>query len=421
MKEILFILILIVRLLFPAAAAESTASKTDNDRDDYAQTVRDALEDELWNSRDAYDACMYLMVPMHYAFQMNHSDETGAFTNLFERFAASLDSNSTYFENGDLYKLHWLYFSSQYMKLMCQNDRSGQVPDGLYEFVNKEIIYFWNNYRGGYKAEFHGMEEVLQAVLYGDGYSIDKSYRYAVCDMELFMLAIMCDMAVLDDYFSDEANQTIHNKAPQWAKRMMEGKVEWQADGGWLFGVGDMTDHRDYLYAGNADIIENMEQAKDHEVVGDSSHFSRMPLFLISWRDAQTEQADYEYFERLRKGLAIQFTNHVLFLPDEDIPYIRMTNYMDGKNGVYRYSYHEEGVGYGPWELSNALLNGWWAGLNDEDVTQAYQILLEQVPFCDNVKNFYASDVTIRERNENLTSWESKYCRIYCAANLHMD
>ena len=365
------------------------------------------------------------MVPLHYCFQTEDVAGIELFTNEFQRFCNTLSSdlspnNSDYYECGTLYKLHWLYFCSQYMKLMCSNNLRDCIPDSLYQFVDVESVQIWDTYQGAYKAEFNGMDDLLQSILDGDGYSINKSYKNAISDLEWFVLSIMCDMAVLDDYFEGE-NNTLHKNAASWASKMMEKKVTPQDDGGWLFGVGDLTDHQDYQYAGNERIVEGIKPKIVLNAVDDSSHFSRTPFFLISMRDAQTDYKRLEFFNELREGLAIQFTEHVLFFPDKDIPYVRITNYMDGWNGVYRYGYHEKGVGYDSWELSAALLNGWWAGLNDSIVSAAYSEMLSSAPFSASTVAFYTPHVSVRERNSHLIDMDIVYYRLYCAANLLLE
>ena len=375
---------------------------------DYKNQISTYLEKSLshgclCNERDAYDACMNLMVPMHYVFQKHNENGIETFTMQFSTFVDDYNEDE-FGKLNTMYKLSWLYFSSQYMKLMIDTGRQSNIPTGLFDITDKEILRYWFYYKGSYKAEFTGMEELLQNVLYGKGYSIDQSYKHAICDVEQFIIAIMCDMSIIDDYYSD-SNSVTHDKATEWAVDMMKVKVSWQKDGGWLFGVGDMADHQDYIYAGNDTIVEGIKPIRDPNIVDDVSHFSRMPLFLISFRDSQKSIDNYLYFDALRTGLAEQFINKVLFMPDEEKPYVRVTNYMDGKNGVYRYSYHEEGVGYEKWNLSGSFLNGWWTFLNDERIRSAYSILCTEIPFEKNEKKFYTSGVTVRELNPDLTSW----------------
>jgi len=59
-----------------------------------------------------------------------------------------------------------------------------------------------------------------------------------------------------------------------------------------------------------------------------------------------------------------------------------MRNFMDGRNGIYRWQYASLGPnqGYGPYELSGVLLHGWWAFLPGERVGRLYRNLAARFP-----------------------------------------
>lgn len=77
------------------------------------------------------------------------------------------------------------------------------------------------------------------------------------------------------------------------------------------------------------------------DAVGDASHFSRMPLFLLSYERAQEDEVGKAVFQERRQQLANQLFHYVLKWQDG---YWLTTTFMDGTNGVYRYSYHEDGL-----------------------------------------------------------------------------
>lgn len=50
------------------------------------EPVFQVLQEDLFNSRDTYDSCHYLMVPLYYAFEQNNEILINAFELQFERF-----------------------------------------------------------------------------------------------------------------------------------------------------------------------------------------------------------------------------------------------------------------------------------------------------------------------------------------------
>ena len=46
-----------------------------DDAETFHTILTDLCSQELWNARDCYDACHFLMIPMHYAFKS--ADEQG--------------------------------------------------------------------------------------------------------------------------------------------------------------------------------------------------------------------------------------------------------------------------------------------------------------------------------------------------------
>jgi hypothetical protein len=78
-----------------------------------------------------------------------------------------------------------------------------------------------------------------------------------------------------------------------------------------------------------------------------------------------------------------QLFNKVLVRPSKDFPCYRMNNFMDGSNGVYRWSYPGlgQGSGYGPYGLSASLLVGWWALLDTDRMRDVYRDLAATFPW----------------------------------------
>ena len=64
---------------------------------------------------------------------------------------------------------------------------------------------------------------------------------------------------------------------------------------------------------------------------------------------------------------------------------------MDGKNGIYRWQYKSLGPdqGYGPYELSAALVNSWWAFLPGPRARQLFHDIAGQFPLSDQLLQLY--------------------------------
>jgi hypothetical protein len=87
-------------------------------------------------------------------------------------------------------------------------------------------------------------------------------------------------------------------------------------------------------------------------------------------------------------------------MPDTDFRGLRMTNFMDGENGVYRYGYPTQGAGngFGPFELSGSVNLGWWSFLGSA-TSPAYAAQKASMPFVEDVIRLYVGPNTTRIRN----------------------
>ncbi len=154
-------------------------------------------------------------------------------------------------------------------------------------------------------------------------------------------------------------------------------------------------------FPGNAAVNDDLEPMPVEDIAPDSSHSFRLPLFLTSFAAAEAEGSyGRTYYEQLLQGLAVQITKRVLLLPSAEFPGVRMMNYMDGRNGVYRYGYASqgEGSGFGPYELSGSFSLGWW-GFLGKALTEAYEAQRQSLPFRDEVVEVYTGPNTLRQRN----------------------
>lgn len=137
------------------------------------------------------------------------------------------------------------------------------------------------------------------------------------------------------------------------------------------------------------------------DVAMDTSHSHRFPLWLTSLAGAYPVGSDERaFYEELLMGLGEQFVREVLVGPTDDFPSYRTANFMDGRNGVYRWNYATQGPnnGYGPYELSGTLCLGWWTFLGTPEVKEMYATMAELSPLPNDVLDVCMGPGTTRKR-----------------------
>lgn len=393
--------------------------KENSEEEMYEAYVKELCESDLWKERDAYDACTYLMLPMWYAFQTGEEEYIDLFTRYSNRFTEMYENMPMEFEDVvGVTRVQHLYFLSEYMSL-CKM-YGYEVSEDLFEIICAEMNTVIDTYAGSYKNSqgYQNMWEVLDGLLYGEGYGLGTSYDHVLTDNDMFPLAIMCDLIYVSDEFGErEKDSDILSeikKAPVYVNQLMKKKVTNYEDGIWQFQVGEMTDSLGYEYAGieNADNIEEGKEYKVDDITSDSSHYTRMPLWLRSFQRAQDsiENGIPEYYDFLLEGLGKTVVKNILVKPDENCKYYRMNNYTNGLNGIYRYGYHEEGIGYGPYEVSSTFLAGWYTFCGNDEIREAFIYTADRFPLDEEGEKIYTDPVTVREQNpiflmENYKQW----------------
>ncbi len=142
------------------------------------------------------------------------------------------------------------------------------------------------------------------------------------------------------------------------------------------------------------------------DIAADSSHSMRFPLWLKSLAEAYAEGSlEKMYYKKLIKGLAKQFLYRVLVFPTDEFAGYRTNNFMDGRNGVYRWGYVTQGPanGYGPYELSGSFLLGWWFFLDNYEIRNIYKEMSQYFPLKPEIIPVYIGPGTSRERNKYIT------------------
>ncbi len=386
----------------------------------YDRTVKVLLGEDLWTARDMYDASHYLMIPMHYAFRARDEEAIALFADFFARFTQDITGDDRYgFQQyAFLQRLQFLYFSSQFMCLCAASGRPDLIPDALptvaYDCAETYLLHTEANWN----TEDTVMEH-LQQMLVGKQYPY--SYYSLTEDLDGFDLAILCDLNCLARLLGERPEE-LTVTAGQLVYEIYTSPLFNQETelGGWLLQVGGWADHPDFAYAGNAEITQDIQPRKRDDIPWDSSHFSRWPLYLRSYMSAQTDQTHWDLFALRRRQLANQMVNYVL--KNADGLWLA-TTFMDGTNGVYRYSYNTEGVGLEGYSLSGTLLLGWWSMLEDARITSVYQDIYNAFPMRGDRSNPYFDYATKREQNPFFdmdTAFETGMfeCIVACASKV---
>lgn len=385
----------------------------------YDSTVGVLLTQELWTDRDTYDTAHALMVPMHYAFAVGDMEKIDAFAAFFDRFAADVTGADRYSfqEQGILTRLQFYYFTTQVMVLCAENDCTEKVPEGLLPMIEPKVEVAFS--KDPIYLEPTIKDHIYQ-VLSGKQYQF--SYYSLIDDAEMYALASLCDLGVYRQKIGTEPTAA-ETEAAELAYKLLASPLlnEETEDGGWLFQRGVCWDYPDYAYAGHQAITANMEPKPRRDVTWDSSHFMRMPAFIISWRNAQPTQERYALIEMRRAQLATQFASKICKKVNG---YWLSTTFIDGTNGVYRYSYNTPGVGYSGYELSAHILVGWWSLLGDVRIRQIYTEILQEFPLeANRDTNPYFDFATIRDQNPFYDA-DTGYdlgmyqCMVMCASKL---
>ena len=78
---------------------------------------------------------------------------------------------------------------------------------------------------------------------------------------------------------------------------------------------------------------------------------------------------------------------------------------MDGWNGVYRWGHTTQtsNNGFGPYELSGSLIEGWWGFLEDREINAIFMNISNTFPLADEVISLYIGPNTTRNRHQLVT------------------
>lgn len=388
----------------------------DRDRQLWDNTIKHYLQDELWTEQYAYDAGHSLMVPMHAAFKYNESEWIDQFANHFSRFVYEYNTNNENVVEGRLNKLHYLYLSSQFVALCEKTSNKDLIPSDLVNIINDEIYRIWAKepaWQWARKPFEGGMKERLKWKL--ETKEVDRSYYKAIIDEELFTLAIGADLFTYESGINGINNNIngFKNEIVDYAYKVFLQEGFWREGNTWLFQPGVWSQHPDYAYVGNSKKTDNLKPSLIEDIAMDTSHSHRFPLWIKSFIEAfeTFDCSKKDSFVNIKNGLEKQFYENVLVKPNVEFNGYRTKNFMDGKNGVYRWNYPTQGQGngYGPYELSGTLTLGWWSFLGSERIKEVYFEIANDFPLSENVIEVYVGPNTSRTRQELVQIPEKYY------------
>lgn len=419
----IFIQILLIIIIHnaPCAAMEQLSFQ---EQALWKKTVSVYLNDDLWMEDEAYDACHTLMVPMHIAFMLNDISRIKEFDDHVKRFIdAYTDDNPENKSNivaGRLNKLQYFYLLSEYIKLSTANNIDDKDTRSLTKIIYDYINQIWlqeKAWQWGKKDGFKNMKERLLWKI--SQRNTHPTYLKAIIDEELFVFGIAADLKTHRGIYNED---TLLDDILNVAYTVFEQEGQFDASGGWLMQRGVWAEHPDYLYASYSNASPGLKRLAVTGISRDTSHSHRFPLLLNSLKDATGCSAKKKLYSDILKGLNKQFFNVAVKEPSLLSPYYRTTNYMDGRNGLYRYGYKTAPMGIGPYELSGTIMLGWWGFLHSAESKTMYEYMSNHKLSKKAVKVYVGSNTT-RRRNP-LVTWPDFFYNgfaeliVHCASRL---
>ncbi len=366
----------------------------------------------LWTDKYAYNAGHLMMIPLHYAFLTNDKDKIKDFELLFNNF-----NKEGYVPSGHLVSVHWMYLVSRYLALKTEFN----YPDFPFSQSDKELLekvrdFAFSKYKNDSHWQWGG--KAFQGVAGRLDYlSEEREYPYsyyeAVRDDELFILAIASDIYYIYENLQIKNTPQIQLALQEAVDDMVDvfikrGVITEQ--GGYIFQPGVWRDHPEFKYAGHNKLEPDLREKKVNDVAEDSSHSHRMPLWLISLYNA-VSTTDKEKINNIRYALSKQF-NDVVVAKNVDVcdgKGFFLNNYMDGRNGIYRYKYYQDTqgkehiLGYPPFGLTSIMKFSWYPFLpNSEKIFKKY---LDSYPLTNCVRKVYLGASYTKPKPEEMDKY----------------
>ncbi|AIY64570.1 hypothetical protein [Pseudoalteromonas piratica] len=355
----------------------------------WPQTVSEYMLADLWLPEYNYDAGHMLMVPLHYAFAKKDEQKIQEFDDFYIRYSLEIENA---LDVNRLRQLQFWYLLSQYLVLSKESGHWTNVHQHLHGVIADYLTDFWF-FRpiGIWGINTIGLKERIIWKLESKDY--EPKYKLATIDEEFFTFAIAADLLKLNKFVKEE-NYIAALDIQKDTLRVFESEVV-NTSNGWLYQPGQWDEYQDYIYAGHTTLSDQLTPKPVKGIALDSSHAHRFVLWLVSFRDSYTNlQDEYIYFDSLYDGFISQFKNVIYVEPDQEFDAMRMKNYSDGNNGIYRYRYHEDNpgaikLGYEPYNLSGTLFAGFYPLSQDSYIKGQYQKQCNKFPLEQKVVDLY--------------------------------
>ncbi|EXB45629.1 hypothetical protein J699_03150 [Acinetobacter sp. 1000160] len=326
------------------------------------------LSIKTWEPSEKYNAAHFLMVPLYYAYKNNDEKLKNKFNEHMKKFL--LDKNKKN-DIGDkkqrLNNFQYFYFLSEYAVL----SNNKELGDYLLNNIDKVWLdipaWQWG------RTPFPNMHD---RVLWKLNAKANVGYKRLIIDEDFFIFGTAANLLRL--YPDNVILKEIRNSALQVFKQ----RSDFDKQGNWLFDKGVYDDFPTYAYAGY-NSIDNIKESKPlKNMVSDSSHFFRMPKILLSLQESYPENSEnYNLYGLYRNGLNKQFLNNVVKIKDNKI---YLTNYMDGRNGLFRFGYSLKNKGIEPYKQTYSFGMGWWVFMGSSKIKSLYLDYYNQINVADN-------------------------------------
>jgi hypothetical protein len=365
----------------------------------WERRVRPRLARDLWRNAGRYDAATLFMLPLHAAFERNYPEGQQQFAEHIAQFTAQRDSVRLD-PDAQLSWLQYLYFVSRFIVLAADHGHPDMIPPELPVALHGWVAELWLRspawqwFRKPFPGGFRQRVDWKLSNAPGPG---GKAFEHAILDQELFLFAIAADLRHYGRTIgSPLAQDPVLNEVDRFARRVYDARVVWNADSGWTFQPGVWRDHEHHLYDCRTEKRPGLERCDKVGGSEDVSHTHRFPLWIRSSMEAApADSGERKYYERLQSGLERQFFDRVLVSPSPEFSGYRLRNYMDGENGIYRWGYRTLGrdQGYGPYELSSALLLSWWGFLPGPRARELFRQVAGEFPLSDQLLQLYRGPI----------------------------
>ena len=355
----------------------------------WEETVVEYLKAPLWQSDFNYDSGQILMPSLHYAFSQEDPEKIADFDNFYASYINVIDEN---IDTNRLKQLQFWYLMSQYLVYHNEQGRWDEDKQFLLDYVTEYLRDLWfDRPVHVYGIHTDGLKERVVWKL--ENPDFQPMYKRATFDEEFFSFAIAADFTRIGRA-SNQAGEAALVDILDTALKVFKSEVVYTADG-WLYQPVQWWDNEDFLYAGHTSLSDDLDPYPVPGIALDSSHAHRFPVWLRSLENAYDESTDEAvYYRSLRTEFANQFINVVYVAPDSEFSGMRMTNFFDGHNGIYRYRYHEGSttaikLGYEPYNLSGTLYTGFYPLMQNSYLKEQYRQQCSKFPFEESLINLY--------------------------------